>query len=950
MALKRLLWTLAFLLFAATAVKAAPVGGLIAGIAGSILSAGTFVKLAIGLAINVGLSLYQQAKARRDARKNQQSTGGVKLSIQMGESNPRAYLIGTRATAGRRAYFGSWGEEENTPNAYATEVIEISCLPSYAGPQGVDATWFGDTAGTILWNEPHPDGRGFPVAQYRRNGVDYLWFKYLDGSQTTADSFLLSRFGGRAERPYKDTMIGRGCQIVIVTARRHEELFRNGFPQGLYQPRPMRLYDIRKDSSVGGNGPHRWHDPSTWETSNNLPLMIYNIARGIYYNGRWVHGGRNFSAYRFPVSSWIAALNEADRDMGGGRRQFQGGLEVTVDREGLDVIEDLRLGCSGRLAEVGGRIKVLIGAPGAAVYSFSDREIVVTSDQDFEPFPTIAATHNTITGVYPEPAQRWADKDAREQSSPELLARDGGERLAVSFRFDAVFISAQVQSLTSTMILDEQRWRTHELTLPPNAAALEPNDPVAWSSDENGYSNKKFLVVRAIPMPGRLQRVVIKEIDPSDYDPPSIIVPPVIGWIGPVPVPPQPMYGWQVFPATLPDAEGNPRYPTIEVRCAPGQDDVSYVRVQVKLTATDELVFDSGDATVMYEPPYAWILNAVLAGNADYQARGKFVPTSNRPTDWGGWLPVRTPNIDPSDVTVGLGQVRDDVKETITRLNRDMDNVFQRMEEIAVALSLEGSASQVDRQELRAAAGKAFAAIATEKRLRVTADEAAAQEISSVTARVDTTEALIQTESTVRATEDAALAQRITTVSADVANANASIVEERLARASADEAFAGSIVTVKAEVDQARADVIEEKTARAEADSAFATSLNGVRAEVNGVSAQGYLSMKATTVGDTLANVEFAVRAQKGDQTALGAFILEIINQGGVLKAQEIHYSDRFIIVAPDGSGGQGVFTFGEEGAKLAVADIGTIKAGLIEGNNGKMTIDIKNGRIRIRS
>ncbi|WP_421460611.1 hypothetical protein [Agrobacterium tumefaciens] len=274
MALKRLLWTLAFLLFAATAVKAAPVGGLIAGIAGSILSAGTFVKLAIGLAINVGLSLYQQAKARRDARKNQQSTGGVKLSIQMGESNPRAYLIGTRATAGRRAYFGSWGEEENTPNAYATEVIEISCLPSYAGPQGVDATWFGDTAGTILWNEPHPDGRGFPVAQYRRNGVDYLWFKYLDGSQTTADSFLLSRFGGRAERPYKDTMIGRGCQIVIVTARRHEELFRNGFPQGLYQPRPMRLYDIRKDSSVGGNGPHRWDDPSTWESSNNLPLMI----------------------------------------------------------------------------------------------------------------------------------------------------------------------------------------------------------------------------------------------------------------------------------------------------------------------------------------------------------------------------------------------------------------------------------------------------------------------------------------------------------------------------------------------------------------------------------------------------------------------------------------------------------------------------------------------------
>lgn len=854
MALKRLLWSLAFLLFAATAVKAAPVGGLIAGLAGSILSAGTFVKLAIGLAINVGLSLYQQAKARREARKNQQSTGGVKLSIQMGESNPRSYLIGSRATAGRRAYINNWGEEENTPNAYITEVVEISCLPSYAGPQGMDAVWFGDTAGTILWNEPHPDGRGFPIAQYRRNGVDYLWFKYLDGSQTTADSFLLSRFAGRAERPYRDTMIGRGCQIVIITARRQEELFRNGFPQGLYQPRPMRLYDIRKDSSVGGNGPHRWNDPSTWESSNNLPMMIYNIARGIYYNGRWVHGGRNFSAYRFPVSSWIAAINEADRDMGGGRRQFQGGLEVTVDRDGLEVIEDLRLGCSGRLAEVGGRIKALIGAPGAAVYSFTDREIVVTADQDYEPFPTVAATHNTITGVYPEPAQRWADKDAAEQSSPELLARDDGERLAVSFRFDAVFISAQVQSLTSTMILDEQRWRTHELTLPPNAAALEPNDPVAWSSDENGYSNKKFLVVRAIPMPGRLQRVVIKEIDPSDYDPPSIIVPPVIGWMGPVPVPPQPMYGWQAFPATLPDAEGNPRYPTIEVRCAPNQDDVSYVRVQVKLTATDELVFDSGDSTVIYEPPYAWVLNAVLAGNADYQARGKFVPASNRPTEWGGWIAVRTPNIDGSDITVGLGQVRDDVKNRIMELQHQMDQLAGIVESLSMSV----------------------------------------------------------------ATSD---------------------MDAKL-----------NIDVMRSELGGAVASVIDERETRVTAEGAMARRLSAVRAEMNDVVAEGYLSMKATTVGDTLANVEFAVRAQKGDQTALGAFILEIVNQGGVLKAQEIHYSDRFIIVAPDGSGGQGVFTFDENGAKLAVANIGTVRAAYMEGYNGKMMLDLNNGRMRVRS
>lgn len=108
--------------------------------------------------------------------------------------------------------------------------------------------------------------------------------------------------------------------------------------------------------------------------------------------------------------------------------------------------------------------------------------------------------------------------------------------------------------------------------------------------------------------------------------------------------------------------------------------------------------------------------------------------------------------------------------------------------------------------------------------------------------------------------------------------------------------------------------------------------------------------MKATTVGDNLANVEIGVRAKKGNQEALAAFILEIINEGGVLKAQEIHYSDRFIIVAPDGSGGQGVFTFDQNGAKLAVANIGTVRAAYMEGYNNKMMIDLNNGRLRVRS
>lgn len=842
MALKRLLWTLCFILLATAETKAGPIGAAVGAVVGSIFSAGTFVKLAVGLAINIGVSLYQQAKARKAAKKRQSQSSGVTVSVQMGDTLPRSFLLGTRATAGRRKYIGSWGSDGSTPNAYLTDVIELSCLPSHAGPQGLDEAWFGDVKGTILWGEPHPDGRGYPVGQFRVGGADYLWVKYLDGTQTVADPFLRSKFGNHASRPWKSTMIGRGCQLVIVTMRVNTDLFKGGLMACLFQPKPMRLYDVRQDSTAGGDGPQRWTDKSTWASSDNMGIMIYNVARGIYYGDRWLHGGRNFSAYRLPASSFIAAINEADRAMEGARRQFRGGLEVFVNSEGLDTIEELRLGCSGRLAEVGGRIKLLIGSPAGAVYSFTDAGIVVTQEQDFEPFPSISATHNTITATYPEPAQKWAEKDAPEQSSAALVARDGGQVLSVPMQFDAVPFSAQVQCLMATMIEEEQRWRTHEFVLPPSASALEPNDVVSWSSNRNSYSNKKFFVYRINRISGCLFRVVLKEVEPGDYDPPSIIIPPVVGWIGPVPVPPQPMYGWQVLPAYLPNANGQPWRPSIEVRCAPDQDDVQAIRVQVKLVSSDQTVFDSD--TIRYEAPYAWTLNAIFAGKADYMARGRFIPTSDRATEWSAWLPVTTPDIDAGDVMVGLANTRDDVRNRMAELQADINLLQEKMETLSLSYSTDGVVGQLDRQVMRSEIGNASAAI------------------------------------------------------------------------------------------------IEESEVRASATAALARRISGVQASLGDVLAEGYLAITAQTDGDTLSKIELAARARKGEATALAAMILEVLDIGGVLQTAVSFYADRFRIVAPNGEGAQGVFEFDENGAKLAVSNIGHVKSALIELGDGSVIID----------
>lgn len=628
----------------ADAAHAEPISAAITAISAFINSVGVIGKLVLTVALNVGLSLIEKALAKKE----QSQPAGTKLEISMGDDRPMSFVMGSYATAGRRKYAGTWGDDGKTPNAYFTDVIEIGSLPNHAGERGLSSVWIDDQEVGVLWEEPHPDGRGFPVAQYRVGSKDYLWIKFLDGTQSAPDAFLTAKFGTDPDRPWKSTMIGLGCQVVILTARYNTDLF-SGVPAGLYQPHPVRLYDIRKDSLVGGNGAHRWADPSTWEATSNPAVMIYNLARGVYYGSEWVYGGQNIAAFCLPTANWMAAANACDAavtlDSGATEPAFRAGYDVQCDQQPLDVISELLKGCNGRMAEVGGIFKMLVGAPGGAVYSFTDDDIIVTEEQDFQPFPTLSETYNAIEATYPEPAEKWATKDAPGRYNSDLETADGNRRLPAQVQLLAVPFANQVQRVGLAMIQDYRRFRVHQISLPPDAYPLEPNDVVSWTSARNGYAEKKFLIVKVEPQPNFLTVVTLKEVDPADYDWHSgLQLPTATGWIGPITAPSQPMTGWTVEPGTVKDAGGIDRRPAIKINCAPDMDDVERVWVQVRLKETSDVVFDS-DST-RYESPYSWLISGQWTlPNRDYEARGRYIPKSSRATDWSAWLTVKTPNV-----------------------------------------------------------------------------------------------------------------------------------------------------------------------------------------------------------------------------------------------------------------------------------------------------------------
>ncbi|MEO1986256.1 MAG: phage tail protein [Martelella sp.] len=847
MRVKTLLTLLVFLTLGAGPAHAAPVFGLAVGIfqaVGAFAASSWIGGLIVNVAFGAVTNLISRAFAGK--KKSDQQSFGVKLSMETGDDKPLSVVAGRYATAGKLKYWGTWGNDGETPNAYLTKVLEIGSLPSFAGDQALQHFWIDSDKCTILYGEPHGDGRGYPISEFRQDGNDYAWVRYLDGAQTEADAFLLAKFAN-AEKPYRPSMIGRGKQAVIVTFRKNDDLF-SGNPAVLVEPPPLPFYDLRFDDTVGGSGPQRFDNPATWQPTWNPAVISYNIARGMRHAGNWFYGGQNVEALRLPPSDWMAAANECDISVFG-RPQYQAGLEIDVSAEPLDVLEQFRLACNGIFVEGGGVLKLAVGGPGAAVYAFTDADVIITKPQELDPWPSLSDTHNTISASYPEPGDKWARKDAPEYAQDAAVVADG-RSLAQSVTFTAVPWSEQVQHLQKTMIEDGRRMRVHTLVLPPPSRLLEAGDVIVWTSARNNYQDKAFQITTLTRLPGSLSQVTIKEIDPSDYDPPSIVIPPTTGLLGRGTPPVQIMKGWTVEPASMADGNGVGRLAAIKVSCGAGIDGVTAVVVQVRVRDTGQMLF-SGHTTA-YEEPYSWLIGP-LPSKTWVEARGRFISDLVRNQEWSDWLEVETPNV-MEDLGVRLDTVGEDVRKRFEELQADLDRSIGRSSELAIALSLQGSVGLLDRQVLRQQSGEALAQIIEEK--------------------------------LVRASEDEALAQTLELVGAEIADVSASVVEERQARVTADEAIAQQTSAVTA--------LLNENFAAGQVKFAATANQSGVNARFS------VLLRAGTSSGYQESGLYLEIYTEGGVQRsrfAVNADQFVVLNngqrpflfEGGVLKLNASH-------------------------------------------------------------
>lgn len=766
----------------------------------ALFGAGTFfagaTAFALQMAVGVGLNLV----ARALAGKPQQPGFSVQGKLQAGDNVPRSFLLGYAATAGSLVYGNTWGQDGNTPNAYLVQVIALSDYPI----QSLHDVWVNGEKCTLETTAHAEYGR--PVSQYRKNGKDHCWIKFYDGTQTSADGYLISKFAGSSERPYTSARVGKGVAYVVCTSLVNDKLW-SGFPTFKFSCVGARLYDPSRDTSVGGSGPQRWNDPATWGgDGDHLPaVQLYNLLRGFSYGGQWLYGLQGVAETRLPAANWnaqIAKCRAEVEDTDGLEPIYRSGGEINVSVQIATGVEALLTACHGRVCEVGGVYKMYCGAPESAVASFTDADILSTEEQSFTPFFGLADSINGVSAKYPSPADNWNAKVAPPLYRSDIEARDGNRRLMADVSFDLVPYAAQVQRLMKSALEEGQRARRHTISLPPSYWVLEPGDIVAWTSVRNGYDSKLFRIDGMIDQPNLDVVIDITEVDPADFDWNYIteFVPPVSTPVAPVRPAPQPVIDWYAEPAAVTDDSGVQRRPAIMLHWHGDVDSVIGVQFEVRLLSSGDVVYRGRTDQLAAG---SLLITQGLLPQTTYEVRGQYIPAWPREMLWSGWLSVTTP-----DVRMGIeewnaavaGRVTGEfgaIRERLSKLNEAVNRAQAELAATLVAVETDLRGQSWDHRielktELASVQGELSASISEVWTVATNTETALASTTSTLSAQIAGNTASIATTNAALATTNSTIASTTSTLSAQIAGNTSTISTHSTAIASINGALAAS--------------------------------------------------------------------------------------------------------------------------------------------------------------
>lgn len=829
-------------LIGAIGAAVSAVGSFLAPLAGAFGGLGAIGKTLLGIGLNLAASAIQAKLAKKNARAE---PGGVDLQLSLGEDVPRKVMCGRFASVGHLVYANTHGEG----NIELQQVFVLSHFYTTA----LDKVWI-DGIEATLGDEDGNKGRTVTSGDY----AGKIWIKYYDGRQTAVDSRLLG--GANPIGRWTSEHIGWGVSYVIATMHYDREKLTSP-PQFLFEGRGAPLYDVRKDSTVGGFGAHRWNDVSTWEYSANPALIDYCYRRGFSVNDD-DFCGMFMPASDLPLAKFATAANICD-ELVGLRTRYVCSIGLDCDAEHGDNIEAIMKSCGGIVVNAVDGSYPVIGTNQPIVAELTDDDLIVGAQVSFRRRRSMDQIVNSVSGTYPNPGNLWNQTGYVRATDAATTAIDR-RTLDVQINFETVPDGDQAAQLAAIYFSENRFEATAQITVRPRWQVLEAGDWIRWNSAR--YGDRVYMVTDAelgsLDSDGPRNAILnLQERDGSIYTGVGVTVPLIP--LGPAtPVFQAELQDFTVV-AVLGQGSDTRVYPAIRVSWSqPTDPTVAGAVLQWRPKAQPEVTLDrsvpAADQTI------AILADGVLSQTL-YEVRHKIVADPPRPTAWSAWEEVITLDSAFSDVIVGLAQVKTDIEKRFRQQQKEIDDVVKRMTDLATSQSLSGFANYTTTTE--------------------------------VVERVGNAEASIIIEQEVRASETEALAAQQITLSANVGSVTATLANEMLVRANVDEALASNITLLNTGLGTTNAALLTEQTTRATADTALSSTITAVNADYNGRFASGLIKFEAIAAPLGVdARFSIGLRAGTGDAFKYSGFFLDLRTVGGVQRSEFSIFADRFSV------------------------------------------------------
>lgn len=537
------------------------------------------------------------------------------------------------------------------------------------------------------WKSLSPDQQGDEGRIYGQRilGVKdggQCFVRFYQGTlDQTADPALIA-YANPAGR-WTSAHRGAGeCYAIVTTMTDVDNL--TSVPSLMFEVRGAPLHDPRKDSSLGGSGPHRLNDQSTWEFSNNPAVMMWNLELGLF-NGTEKIVGRGVAASRLPLSEWFTAMNICDEIMPDGSKRYTAAL-IAVSGDGVthdSNMTPLREACAGSWIEAVSGEYPLVGANQAVVATITDDDIAWEKSFQLSFSRTRTELVNTVAASYVSPDLFYETTSLTTRIDALALAQDR-ERLASKVDYTAVTDPRVGDRLADIAIRASRYQANGSFTVHPKFLSLQVGQWVQWQSDRYARTVKFQIQSKSLGAMGsdsvRDVSISWQEVGDGIFDPTAYETNP------PIPIPNgQPDYqaqlsNFNVIPNKVIGDDGQ-EHPGIRLFW----DEIADTTVE----GVDIQYWPENDPSQVftdYAPRDVTVFQIVngLTRKTEWNVRYRLrVAAGTRPVAWSAPILVLTQETAGDDSPVDWGRWDDDVKGLVNYMTDDLREFKRQAQENA---------------------------------------------------------------------------------------------------------------------------------------------------------------------------------------------------------------------------------------------------------------------------